>query len=650
VKRALVRFEDLVASLALLVMVLLPLSEIVARRFFGRGIPGSGPIVQHLTLWVGFLGAAIAAREGKLLALATGTFIPQGFWRRLADILAAAYGACSAIVLAWGGWQMAMIEREAGTVIGADIKAWVAQMVLPIAFVLIALRLVWRAGGSGLEHVTSGPALDVGAAANPAVEPEPLSRKADCPSATALAERDRAKALAERWIDRAFASIGLLGGVLFIWKPSLLEGHLLWPAFVIILAAAFVGTPLFAILGGTAALLFMHDGVTPATILIETYSLSVSPTLPAIPLFTLAGFLLAEGHASERLLRVFRALFGWIPGGTAVVCAVLCSFFTVFTGGSGVTILALGGVLFPALLKDGYRERFALGLLTASGSLGLLLPPALPLILYAVVAQIPIEDIFIGGILPGILLTTMVAAWGVREGIVSGAARHPFRAREASASLWAAKWELAMPVLVLVAMFSGLATAVEASALTALYALIVQAFIHRDLSLKRDLPRAFAECVTVVGGVLIILGVAVGLTNYLVGAQVPAKLLDWAQSNITSRLTFLLVLNLFLLAVGWLMEIWAALVVVVPLIVPLGAAFGIHPVHLGIIFIANLELGFLTPLVGLNIFLASYRFKRPVLEVCAAALPMMAILGVGVLIITYVPWLTTGLLMLLGRG
>jgi len=610
------RIEDAFASLALLVMVLLPLSEIVSRRAFGRGIPGSGPIVQHLTLWVGFLGAAIAAREGKLLALATGTFIPPGIGRRAADILAAAFGACAAVVLAWGGGQMAMIEREAGTTIGADIPAWVAQLVLPVAFALIAGRLVWRAG-------TETPALSN--------RDHPASRRA-------------------MWTDRALAALGIVAGLAFIWTPSLLEGQRLWPGFVVIVAAAIAGTPLFAILGGTAAFLFMREGVTPATILIETYSLSVSPTLPAIPLFTLAGFLLAEGHASERLLRVFRAFFGWIPGGTAVVCAVLCSFFTVFTGGSGVTILALGGVLFPALLRDGYREKFALGLLTASGSLGLLLPPALPLILYAVVAQIPIEDIFIGGILPGILLTSMVAAWGVREGIVSGAGRYPFRAREAFQSLWVAKWELAMPGLVLVAMFSGLATAVEAAALTALYALVVQTFVHRDLSVRRDLLRAFSECVTVVGGVLIILGVAVGLTNYLVGAQVPARLLAWARTNITSKFTFLLVLNLFLLAVGWLMEIWAAIVVVVPLIVPLGAAFGIHPVHLGIIFIANLELGFLTPLVGLNIFLASYRFKRPVLEVCVAALPMMAILGIGVLVITYVPWLTTGLLALMGRA
>jgi tripartite ATP-independent transporter DctM subunit len=628
--RRLAFVEDLIGSLALLVMALLPLAEIVARRFFGRGIPASGPIVQHLTLWVGFLGAAIAAREGKLLALATGTFIPKGPWRRAADILAAAFGACSAVVLAWGGWQMAAVEREAGTNIGAGIPTWIAQIVLPISFAIIAVRLVWRCGAPA----TPKPATDTTAS-----EGGPATPKLATGSTASEGG----------WLDRSLASLGILAGLLFIRAPSLIEASPLSAGFIVIVVAAIAGTPLFAILGGTAAFLFMHEGTTPATILIETYSLSVSPTLPAIPLFTLAGFLLAEGHASERLLRVFRAWFGWIPGGTAVVCAVLCSFFTVFTGGSGVTILALGGVLFPALLRDGYRERFALGLLTASGSLGLLLPPALPLILYAVVAQIPIEDIFIGGILPGILLTAMVAAWGVREGIVSGAGRYAFHGGEAFASLWAAKWELAMPALVLVAMFSGLATAVEASALTALYALVVQAAIHRDLSLRRDLPRAFTECVTVIGGVLIILGVAVGLTNYLVGAQLPAKLLEWARGHITSRLMFLLVLNLFLLAVGWLMEIFAAIVVVVPLIVPLGAAFGIHPVHLGIIFIANLELGFLTPLVGLNIFLASYRFKRPILEVCAAALPMMGILGIGVLVITYVPWLTTGLLSLLGR-
>ena len=590
--------EDGIAAMALAAMVVLPLAEIVVRRLFGVGVPGSGPFVQHLTLWIGFLGAAIAARQGKLLALATGTFVPER-WRGATTVFASGVAACMATILAMGAVQLVATERETGTIIAANVPAWVGQLALPIGFALIALRLAWRAGAS--------------------------------------------------WVARLVGAAGILIGLALSQVPGLTENHSAWPGLIIVIAAAAVGAPIFAVLGGAAVLLFMADGVTPATVLIETYSLSVSPTLPAIPLFTLAGFILAEGHASARMLRVFRAWFGWIPGGTAVVCAILCTFFTAFTGGSGVTILAVGGVLFPALLKEGYRDRFALGLLTTSGSLGLLLPPSLPLILYAVVAQIPIEDLFIGGLLPGILLTMMIAAWGVREGLLFGTTRQPFRAAEAWASLWDAKWELAMPFVVLVSMFSGIATAVEAAALTACYALLIQTVIHRDLVIRRDLLRVFVECVMVIGGVLVILGVAVGLTNYLVGVQLPSKLVDWVRAHIESRLAFLLALNLFLLVVGWLMEIFAAIVVVVPLIVPLGMAFGIHPVHLGIIFVANLELGFLTPLVGINIFLASYRFKRPVLEVCRATLPFMAILGIGVLVITYVPWLTTGLLRALGR-
>jgi tripartite ATP-independent transporter DctM subunit len=428
-----------------------------------------------------------------------------------------------------------------------------------------------------------------------------------------------------------------------------LESRPAWPGLLVIAVATILGGPIFAALGGAAALLFMSEAVPIAAVPAETYRLSVSPTLPAIPLFTLAGFLLAEGEASQRLLRFHRAIVGWIPGGTAVVCAVLCAFFTVFTGGSGVTILALGGLLFQALSADRYRERFSLGLLTASGSLGLLLPPALPLILYGIVAQTPIEDLFIGGMLPGLLLVALVAGWGVREGLRSGAGRSAFSWREVGGAVWHAKWELALPFLVLFAIFGGFATLVEAAALTAAYALLVQIFVHRDIPGWRPLLQVFRECNVLIGGVLIILGVALGFTNYLVDAQVPARMLEWVQGYVESPLVFLLCLNAFLLIVGCLMDIFSAIVVVVPLIVPLGVAFGIHPVHLGIIFIANLELGYLTPPVGLNLFLASYRFERPLLEVYRAALPMLAILGVGVLLITYVPPLTTGLLALLGR-
>jgi tripartite ATP-independent transporter DctM subunit len=411
-----------------------------------------------------------------------------------------------------------------------------------------------------------------------------------------------------------------------------------------------LGAPIFALLGGAGVLLNLVTGATPIFMLISTYELTVSPTLPAIPLFTLAGFLLAEGRSSERLLRVFRAWFGWMPGGTAVVCALVCSFFTVFTGGSGVTILALGGLLFPALLKDGYRERFSIGLLTASGSLGLLLPPALPLILYAVVAEQPMEDLFLGGLLPGVLMTALVAAWGVREGRKFVTSRPAFTINEAVAAAWHGKWELAMPIIVLGSMFGLGSTPVEASAVTALYALLVQTVVHRELSFRRDFVRVFTECLTIVGGVLIILSVAVGFTDYLIIAQVPGALLEWTQAYVQSPLTFLLILNLFLLIVGALIDIFSATVVIVPLIVPIGMAFGVHPVHLGIIFIANLELGYLTPPVGLNLFLASYRFKKPVLEVAWATLPMLGILGIGVLLITYVPWLTLGILQWLGRG
>ena len=592
-------FEDALVALALGVMVVLPLLEIGFRSVFGGGIPASGPIVQHLVLWVGFLGAAIASREGRLLSLATGSFL-RGPARQVAAVFTAAVSSGVAVLLAWGAIELIRSERAAGSTIGAGIPTWLAQLVLPIGLGLIAARLVFRAS--------------------------------------------------TQWMGRAVAAIGPLVGLVLSQWPVLLASRPAWPWVGLVIVAGAMGAPIFAILGGAAALLFLSDGITPATILVETYSLSVSPTLPTIPLFTLAGFLLAQGRASERMLRVFRLLFGWIPGGTAVVCAVICSFFTAFTGGSGVTILALGGVLLPALLKAGYRERFSLGLLTASGSLGLLLPPSVPLILYGVVAQIPIEDLFIGGILPGLLLTTMMAAWGMREGLISGAGRQPFQTREAISAVWAAKWELALPALVVLAMFSGLATAVEAAALTAFYTLVSQAFIHRDVSIRKDLLRIFSQCVGLIGGVFVILGVAVGLTSWLVSAQVPMRLVELTRGHIGSPFVFLLALNLFLVIVGCLIEIFPAIIVVVPLIVPLGAAFGIHPVHLGIIFIANLELGYLTPLVGLNVLFASYRFDKPVLEVARAALPMAGILGAGVLLITYIPWLTLGLLRLLGRS
>ncbi len=599
-KNGLRRFESGLAGLALALMAILPLAEAGLRTVFGIGIPGSLPFVQHLTLWVTFLGAALATREDKLLTLATGEFLPEGRWREAARIGAYSVAAGITALLARASWDLVVIERQAGTEVAVGLPVWVAQLAMPIGFVLIALRLVWHSADRGRARV---PAL-----------------------------------------------IGLLAGVLLGQFPLWLEGVTIVPILGLVLVATLLGGPIFAALGGLAVLLFLAEGVPAAAVPAESYRLVVSPTLPAIPLFTLAGFILAQGGSSQRLLKIFRALFGWVPGGTAVVAAISCAFFTVLTGGSGVTILALGGLLIQALRSDGYRERFSIGLLTASGSLGLLFPPALPLMLYGIVAQIAIPDLFLGGLVPGLLLLLLVAAWGVREGIVTKAGRQPFSLREARSAIWQGKWELALPLVVLGSIFSGYATLVEAAALTVLYTFAVEAVVHRDISFRRDLPKILAECLVLIGGVLIILAVAMGFTNYLVDAQVPSRIVDWVQTYIHSPLTFLLCLNLLLLLVGCLMDIFSAIVVVVPLIVPLGAAFGIDPIHLGIIFVANLELGYLTPPVGLNLFLAAYRFERPLLQIWRAAIPMLIILAIGVLLITYVPWFTLGIFELVGRN
>jgi len=591
--------ENGIASLALVVMACLPLAEAGLRALFGIGIPGSFPFVQHLTLWVTFLGAALAAREGKLLALATADFLPEGAWRESAQIFAAGVGALVSTLLCRASIDLVWLERQAGTVVAAGLPTWIAQLAMPIGFGLIAVRLAWRAG--------------------------------------------------PHWWAKGLAFLGILAGGVLGQFPLWLEGASRWPGLAVLLIATVLGGPIFAVLGGVAILFFLVDGVPAAAVPVDTYRLVVSPTLPAIPLFTLAGFLLAQGSSSQRLLRLFRAFLGWMPGGTALVVAASCAFFTVLTGGSGVTILALGGLLFQALKADRYRERFSLGLLTASGSLGLLFPPALPLILYGIVAQVAVPDLFVGGLLPGLLLLALVGAWGIREGVISGAARQRFSLRELGVAIWAARWEMLLPPVVLGAIFGGFATLVEAAALTVLYAFVVQFLIVRDVSVRRDLLPVLTECLVLIGGVLIILAVALGFTNYLVDAQVPMKIVDWVQSYIQSPLTFLLCLNLLLLLVGCLMDIFSAIIVVVPLIVPLGAAYGIDPVHLGIIFIANLELGYLTPPVGLNLFLAAYRFERPLLQIWRAAIPMLIILGVGVLLITYVPALSLSLLDLLGR-
>jgi len=418
---------------------------------------------------------------------------------------------------------------------------------------------------------------------------------------------------------------------------------------LILFLCLLLGAPVYVAMAGVALVLFFSESTPVSAVPAEIYRLIGSPTLPAIPLLTVCGYVLAESHAAQRLVRVFRAAFGFMPGGIAVLVAGVCALFTTFTGGSGITIIALGGLVYPILREDGYPEGFSLGLVTAAGSLGLLFPPSLPVILYSVVASVPADQLYIAGLVPGLLMVLVVAAWGIVVGMKSGTPRRAFSGRELAASLWQAKWELALPVLVIGLFASGLASLVEVSAAAALYAIVIECFITRDLHVTRELPGVLVKGGILVGGVLTLLASAMGLTSYLVDAQIPDALLATVQAHVHSPVVFLLILNLLLLVLGSVLEIYSAIVILTPLVVPLGVAYGIDPVHLGIIFLANLELGFLFPPVGLNLFLSSSRFNVPITRLYRHVVMPLIILGAAVLLVTYVPAISVGVLHLLGK-
>lgn len=580
------RIEDAVASAALLLLAILPVLEMLLRGLFKAGIPGSTAYVQHLTLYAGFLGALIAAREGKHLTLSTlvDRLPPRG--KAVARAGTSLVSTAVAASLAHASWEFVKAEMEAPARLGGWLPIWVAELILPVAFAGMALRFVWNAGG---------------------------------------------------WTARGVALLGLPAAWLIGFPMSAHAPAMLWPLMGGVLTAVVFGAPLFTGMGGAALLLWHAAEVEVAAIPVETYRLVTNPSIAMVPLFTLVGFLLAEGKSGGRLLRAFQSLFGWMPGGLAIVTTLVCAFFTTFTGASGVTILALGGLLLPMLVAAGYRERFSIGLLTAAGSIGLLFPPSLPVILLGVQAQVPINELFAKAALPGALLVLSVMALGVVEARRSKVPRTPFVPIEAGKALWAAKWEILLPVVAVVALFGGFTTPVEAAAITVVYALIVQVAIHRELGPLRDLPRVLVTSMGLIGGVIAILGVAMGLTNYLVDQQIPDLAAEWVKTHVHSRFAFLLALNAFLIVVGALMDIYSAIMVVVPLILPVAAAFNVPPLHLAVIFLANLELGYLVPPVGENLFLSSYRFNQPVLRVAAYTVPFMIAILVAVLIITYLP-------------
>jgi len=604
--------------LIVLAMVLLPTLEAAVRRITGGSVPGAAVYTEHLTLWVGFIGAMLATATGHHLALSTVDFLPAGRPRLLARAFGSAVTTLVCAVLAYASLDMVLLDKGRVDTLAGGVPEWWFEVIMPLGFAVMSVRGALKAPDKAAKIFCW---LLIAA-----VTPFVISRLVAARGAGFLTMPD---------------------------GPTLLRGHtsaLAWPGSLLLIAAFLLGAPVFVVMAAFAVLLFYLAGTPIASVPAETFRLVVSPTLPAIPLLTVAGYVLAEGGASKRLVRAAQGLFGWMPGGLAIVAAFTCALFTTFTGASGVTILALGGIIFPALVSEKYPEGFSLGLVTASGSLGLLFPPSLPVILYGVVAGVAIDHLYIGGLVPGLLMIVLVAAYGVYMGVRSKAPRPKFDVAEAAKALWVAKWDLGLPLLIIVSVASGFATVVESAALGAAYAIIAELALHRDVHPTRDLPRVLVHASTLVGSVVILLGVALGMTSYLVDAEIPTRLLAWVQAHIHSQWEFLLALNVLLLVLGSVLEIYSAIVVLGPLVAPLGVAFGVEPVHLGVVFLANLELGFLFPPMGLNLFLSAQRFQKPLPLLYRKAMPFLMIMAVGVLLITYVPAITTGVVSLLKPG
>jgi len=584
-------FVAVVAAIMLLVIMLLPLLEIGSRPIIGQGVNGSINYVRHATLWFAFLGAVLAAKAKRHISLGVASFL-TGRGKKLADIIANALAVTTCLVLANAAFDMLIAERGSEVQLGGVIPLWTAQAIMPICFTLLAYIFVRQ-----LIQLVSGKTLIV--------------------------------------LLLAIIAMG------YIVEPE--SGYFLPLGLGAICIATLAGAPIFIVLGSLAALLFASDGVPLASISVEAYRIASNPILPTIPLFTLAGTVLAAGKASERLVRLFQAWLGWMPGGSAIAAICVCAFFTTFTGGSGVTILALGGLMLPVLIKQGYGRKFSLGLLTSSGSLGILLPPSLLIILYGVASHTPINQLFIAGLVPGLLLIGSICVYTLVRTRPLQVSENRFELSAGLHALAESKWELLLPAGVLYGIFSGRATLVEVAAAAAFYTLIIELTVHRDIRFGDDLAKIFKESAIMVGGIMIILSSAMGLTSYLIFADIPFLAAELIQSLTHSPWVFLLALNGFLLVAGCLLDIISAIVVVVPLILPVAADFGIDPIHLGIIFLANMELGYMTPPVGMNLYLASFRFDQPIMRVFRALLPFFLINLVAVLVITFVPAISAGM-------
>ena len=588
------RAIDWLCLFLFLILISFPIFQILGRYISFFSIPASQEIVQHMTLWIGFIGAVIAARSNKLLSVVREPVFDSTTKVNWPKFFVHVFSLSIVFVLSISYLKMIQIGFQYPDYIAPYIPTWFAQAIIPVGLILIWYQMI----------MTSSTDLKY------------------------------------RVLLTVISIIPTI--ILYFWQFPLANPLLLWTKVLFAISLVAFGLPIFILLASLSIFFFLSEPSEWATNydLISTisdsaYRIVVSPTLAAIPIFTLAGYILAESNISERLIRFFKASLGWLPGSTVLIVVLLCAFFTALTGGSGVTILALGAILYPILIHDGYSKQFSLGIITTAGSLGLLFPPSLPAIIYSVTAGINPLELFKQALIPAIFLMSIMFFYGLYKKPKSKTVER-FVFKDAFETAKIAKWEIAIPLLIILSLFSGFATLVESAALLVLYVLTVELYIFKDISFK-NLPKIIIECSTLVGGVLIILGFAMGFTGYLVDAQIPLKILNFVQSTISSKIIFLLALNILLLIVGCLMDVFSAILVVVPLIAPLATYFGIDPFHLAIIFIANLELGYITPPVGMNLYLSSYRFEKDMPTIYSATLPFFFIRLIGVILITYIP-------------
>ena len=643
------RVEDGAVIVALVLLAIIPTAQVIVRLLFDAALTAAAGYVRHLVVWAACLTGIVATRERQHLSLSAGLPKLPAPYDRWAAIAATTITVAVTTGIAVSAASLTLVAFGAYERVGMFPKRAVLA-ILPVGFGLMALRMVLAAARpqeEGRPGRTGTAAGVLGVALGVILSTQPLANLVvsvsweigtGLPAAIETALLDLADT-----VNGAMRSLRL-------------------PLLILMIVSAGAGVPIFAVLGGIALLMFASNGVLE-TVPDEAYVMLIGVHVPALPLFALSGFLLSESGAGQRLVRLCTAVFSRYRGGLIIAATLICAYFTTFTGASGVTILAVGGLLAALLAENGFRKDLSTGLLTASGSIGLLFPPSLPIIMYGVVSGNNIKAMFAGGVGPGILLVFALIAFAlVRARMARRSARAPVPSdvppasggpgapvplREVGRALRHAGWEVALPVIILGLLFGGLTNLVETAAIAVVYLLVVQMLIHRDLSF-RDLPRLFAKAAPIIGGILVILGVAKALSFAIVDAQVPQALVQWFSDHVRSPYVFLILLNLALLVAGCLMDIFSAIVVLVPLLTPIAESYDIDPVHLGIIFLANLELGYLTPPVGLNLFLASYRFEIPLAKLYRTTLPFLAILLVSVLVITYVPPLTTTLVSLLG--